>query len=55
MYQGLIDYKLGIPLFIANIIVGWIVASLILKFEAKWTKIIMMPVSLVPGIKLIFF
>lgn len=55
MYQGLIDYRLGIPLFLANIAGGWIGAHLILKFKASWLKAILIPVAMIFAIKLLFF
>lgn len=54
IYQGLIDYKIGIPLFIVNLIGGWIGASLILKFKTAWLKRILVPITVALAIKLIF-
>ncbi|MEK6983872.1 MAG: sulfite exporter TauE/SafE family protein [Nanoarchaeota archaeon] len=55
MFQGLIDYKIGILLFIVNVIGGWVGASLVLKFDSCWLKRIMVPISVIMAIKLIFF
>lgn len=53
MYQGLIDYRLGIPLFIVNIIGGWVGASLIMKFNPAWLKKVIVLISIALAIKLI--
>lgn len=55
IYQGLIDYKLGVPLFIVNVAGGWVGANLITKFKAKWLKRILVPIIILLAIKLIFF
>ncbi|MDP3765891.1 MAG: sulfite exporter TauE/SafE family protein [Nanoarchaeota archaeon] len=55
IYQGLIDYKIGIPLFIVNLMGGWIGADLVLKFKTAWLKMILVPVSIALAIKLILF
>lgn len=55
IYQGLIDYKLGVPLLVVNIIGGWIGAYLITKFKAVWLKRILVPIVILFAIKLIFF
>ena len=55
VYQGIIDYRLGIPLFIVNVIGGWVGAHLILKFSGAWLKRILVPISIVLAISLIFF
>ena len=52
MYQGIIDYKLGIPLFIVNVIGGWVGASLIVKFKAIWLKRILVPISVLLALRL---
>ena len=53
--QGLIDYKLGIPLFLINILGGWIGAGLVLKFKNIWIKRILAPIVIIMGIMLAFF
>lgn len=55
MYQGLIDYRLGIPLFMVNIAGGWIGAHLVLRFKPAWLKMVLVPVSILLAIRLIFF
>ena len=55
MYHGLIDYTLGIPLFLVNLLGGWIGAGLILKFRSEWLKWILAPVSMALAIRLMFF
>ena len=55
MYQGLIDYTIGIPLFIVNIAGGWIGAHLMLKFKPVWLKMVLVPLSILLAIRLIFF
>ena len=55
IYQGLIDYKLGVPLLLINIAGGWIGAGLLLRFNNKWLKIILVPIILAMAVKLIFF
>jgi len=55
MYQGLIDYRLGIPLFIVNLLGGWVGAGLIMKFKPVWLKRFLVPVSILLALKLIFF
>ena len=55
IYQGLIDYKLGIPLFIVNVAGGWLGADLITKFKAIWLKRILVPIIILLALKLIFF
>ncbi len=55
VYKGIIDYRLGIPLFIVNVMGGWIGATLILKFSGAWLKRIIVPISIVLAISLIFF
>ena len=55
IYQGLIDYKIGVPLLLINIIGGWVGAELILKLNSIWLKRILVPVIIVLAIKLIFF
>ncbi|MEK6947003.1 MAG: sulfite exporter TauE/SafE family protein [Nanoarchaeota archaeon] len=55
IYQGLIDYKLGIPLLLINIIGGWVGATLVLKFSNIWLKRLLTPIIITMGIKLIFF
>ncbi len=54
IYQGLIDYKIGVPLFLVNIAGGWIGAALMLKFKSIWLKRIIVPIVLVMALKLIF-
>ena len=53
IYQGLIDYKLGVPLFLINIIGGWVGAWLLLKINSKWLKRILLPVIVFMALKLI--
>jgi uncharacterized protein len=53
--QGLIDYKLGIPMMLANIAGGMVGARLVLKMKGRWLKNILVPVTIALGIKLIFF
>lgn len=55
IYQGLIDYRIGIPLFIVNILGGYVGAILILKFKPIWLKFILVPISIALSVKLIFF
>src|SRR3989338_4977252 len=55
VYQGLIEYRLGLPLLIINIIGGWIGAGLMLKFRNIWLKRILVPVIIIMAIRLIFF
>ena len=55
IYKGLIDYKIGIPLFIINILGGWVGAGLILKFKALWLKRILVPIVILVAVRLIFF
>ena len=55
VYQGLIDYKIGIPLFIVNILGGYVGAILIMKFKPVWLKLILVPISIALAVKLIFF
>ncbi len=54
IYQGLIDYKLGIPLLLVNIAGGWLGAGLVLKFKNIWLKRILVPIIIVMAVKLIF-
>lgn len=53
IYQGLIDYKIGIPLFLVNIVGGWIGVGLLMKFDNKWLKRLLVPVIILLAIKLI--
>lgn len=55
IYQGLIDYRLGLPLLAINVIGGWVGASLVLKFNNKWIKRILVPVIVLMAIRLIFY
>lgn len=55
IYQGLIDYKIGIPLFFVNMAGGYVGAGLILKFKPVWLKAILVPLSVLLALKLIFF
>lgn len=55
IYQGLIDYKLGMPLLLVNIAGGWVGAGLVLKFKNIWLKRILVPIIIVMAVKLIFF
>lgn len=55
IYQGLIDYKLGIPMLIVNLAGGWVGAGLILKMNNLWLKWLLVPVIIAMAIKLIFF
>lgn len=55
IYQGLIDYKLGVPLFIVNFIGGFVGAGLVNKFRGLWLKRIVVPIVILMAIKLIFF
>lgn len=55
IYQGLIDYKLGIPLVIVNFVGGFVGAGLVNKFKGLWLKRILVPVIIVLAIRLIFF
>ncbi len=55
IYQGLIDYKLGIPLLLVNIAGGWVGAGLVLKFKNIWLKRVLVPIIIVMAVKLIFF
>lgn len=55
IYQGLIDYKIGVPLFAVNLMGGWIGAKLVAKFQSHWLKWILVPVMVILAVKLIFF
>lgn len=55
VYQGLIDYKLGIPLFIVNLIGGFVGAGLVTKFKGLWLKRVIVPFIIILAIRLIFF
>lgn len=55
VYQGLIDYKIGLPLLLTNVAGGWVGAGFILKFKNTWLKRILVPVIVLMAIKLIFF
>ncbi|MBI2654309.1 sulfite exporter TauE/SafE family protein [Candidatus Woesearchaeota archaeon] len=55
VYQGLIDYKLGVPLLLTNLLGGWVGAGLLLNFKNKWLKIILIPIMVIMAVKLIFF
>ncbi|MBI2659775.1 sulfite exporter TauE/SafE family protein [Candidatus Woesearchaeota archaeon] len=55
IYQGLVNYKIGIPLLIVNILGGYVGAILIMKFKPVWLKLILVPISIVLALKLIFF
>lgn len=55
IYQGLIDYKIGVPLLLINVMGGWIGAGLLLKFNNKWLKIVLVPLILVMAVKLMLF
>lgn len=54
IYQGLIDYRIGVPLFLVNMLGGYVGAILILKFKPAWLKIILVPISILLALKLIF-
>ena len=54
VYQGLIDYGLGVPLLLVNIAGGWIGAELILKFKNTWLKRILVPVIMLMALGLLF-
>lgn len=53
VYHGLVDYRLGVPLFIVNMIGGWFGASLLMKFRPLWLKRILVPVVVALGLWLI--
>ena len=53
--QGLIDYSLGIPMLLVNVAGGVIGAHLVMKLRGPWLKVILVPVTIAIGIKLIFF
>lgn len=55
IFQGLIDYSIAIPLFIVNILGGYVGAILIMKFKPVWIKLILVPISIMLALKLIFF
>ncbi|MBI2657769.1 sulfite exporter TauE/SafE family protein [Candidatus Woesearchaeota archaeon] len=55
IYQGLVDYRIGIPLLIVNILGGYVGAILILKVRPIWLKLILVPISIALAVKLIFF
>ena len=55
IYQGLINYKIGVPLLLVNIAGGWMGAALLLKFKNVWLKMLLVPVIVIMAIKLIFF
>lgn len=54
IYQGLIDYKLAVPMFIVNILGGWVGAVLILKVKPIWLKAFLVPVGILLALSLIF-
>jgi len=53
IYQGLIDYRIGIPLFLVNMVGGWVGVGLLMKFDSKWLKRIIIPIIILLAIKLI--
>lgn len=53
--QGAIDYSLAIPLLLVNLLGGIIGAQLIMKVSTVWIKRILVPITIILGIKLIFF
>lgn len=53
--QGLIDYSLGIPMLLINVVGGVIGAHLVMKMKGPWLKVFLVPVTIAIGIKLIFF
>lgn len=53
IYQGLIDYRLGVPMLLANIFGGWVGAELVLRFDNKWLKRILVPIIILLAIRLI--
>lgn len=53
VYQGLIDYGLGVPLLLVNIAGGWIGAGIVLRFNNKWLKRILVPVIVLMALRLI--
>lgn len=55
IYQGLIDYKIGVPLFAVNIFGGWAGAKLVTKFKSHWLKWILVPLMVILAVKLIFY
>lgn len=55
IYQGLIDYTLGVPLLIVNFIGGLIGAGLVSKFKGLWLKRIIVPIVILMAVRLLFF
>ena len=53
VFQGMIDYKLGLFLLAINIIGGWVGAQLINKINPKWLKRILAPVVIVVALRLL--
>lgn len=55
IYQGLIDYSLGVPLLLVNIAGGWVGAELVMRFSNKWLKWVLVPVILLMALRLVFY
>lgn len=53
IHQGLIDYRIGIPLFLVNIVGGWVGVGLLMKFDNKWLKRIIVPLIMLLAVQLI--
>jgi len=55
IYQGMVEYRIGVPLLLVNAAGGWVGAGLIMKFKPIWLKIVIVPIVICLGIWLIFF
>jgi len=53
--QGMIDYRLAIPMLIANLFGGMIGVRVVMKMKGHWLRNILVPVTIVLGLMLIFF
>jgi len=54
-YNGIVDYYVGIVLFIGMIIGGYIGSHAAIKFGEKWIKTLFAVAVFISGIKLLFF
>lgn len=53
--QGMIDYKIGVPMLIASVFGGMIGVRVVMKMKGHWLRNILVPVTIVLGLTLIFF
>ena len=53
--QGMIDYKLAIPMLITCVFGGMIGVRLVMRIKGHWLRNILVPVTIVLGLTLIFF